>query len=109
MRTIPDIAPLLVPLEDAIRLHLIPALTDYAACSPILRDLLALPCRLGGMGIANPMDIADSQFDASVRVTATVPLKELIMDQSPTAFPLDVHSIKADVHSHHCSVIKARA
>ena len=43
MRTIPDIASLLAPLEDAIRLHLIPALTDYAACSPILRDLLALP------------------------------------------------------------------
>ena len=57
MRTIPDIAPLLAPLEDAIRLHLIPALTGYAACSPILRDLLALPCRLGGMEIANHMDI----------------------------------------------------
>ena len=70
MRIIPDIAPLLAPLEDAICLHLIPALTGYAACSPILRDLLALPCHLGGMGIANPMDIADSQFDASVKVTA---------------------------------------
>ena len=34
MRTIPDIAPLLVPLEDAIRLRLIPALTGYASCSP---------------------------------------------------------------------------
>ena len=109
MRTISDIAPLLAPLEDAIRLHLIPALTGYAACSPILRDLLALPCRLGVMGIANPMDIADSQFDASVRVTAIAPLKELIKDQSSTAFPPDVHSIKADVHSHHRSVIKARA
>ena len=70
MRTIPDIAPLLAPLEDAIHLHLIPALTGYATCSPILRDLLALPCPLGGMGIANLMDIADSQFDASVKVTA---------------------------------------
>ena len=98
---------LLAPLEDAIRLHLIPALTGFDACSPILRDLLALPCRLGGMGIANPIGIADSQFDASVKVTA--PLKELIMDQSLTASPPDVHSIKADVHSHHRSVVKARA
>ena len=88
MRTIPDIALLLVPFEDAIRLHLIPALTGFDACSPILRDLLALPCHLGGMGIANPIDIADSQFDASVKVTA--PLKELIMDQSLTASPPDV-------------------
>ena len=99
MRTIPDIAPLLAPLEDAICLRLIPALTSYTACSPILRDLLSLPCRLGGMGIVNPMhvDIADSQFDASIRVTA--PLKELILDQSLTASPLDVRSIKAEVHS----------
>ena len=56
MKTIPDIAPLLAPLEDAIRMHLIPALTGYA---PILRKLLSLPCRPGGMGIINPMDIAD--------------------------------------------------
>ena len=74
MRTIPDITLLLAPLEDAICLHLIPALTGYAACyrnNSILKDLLALLCCLGGMGIANPIDIvADSQFDASVRVTA---------------------------------------
>ena len=107
MRTIPDIASLPAPLEDAICLHLIPALTGFDTCSPILRDLLALPCRLGGMGIANPIDIADSQFDASVKVTA--PLKHLIMDQSLTASPPDVHSIKADVHSYHRSVVKARA
>ena len=107
MRSIPYIASLLAPFEDAIRLHLIPALTGFDACSPILRDLLALPCRLSGMGIANPIDIADSQFDASVKATA--PIKELIMDQSLTASPPDVCSIKADVHSHHCSVVKARA
>ena len=70
MRTIPNIASLPAPLEDAIRLHLIPALTGFDTYSSILRDLLALPCRLGGMGIANPIDIADSQFDASVKVTA---------------------------------------
>ena len=107
MRTIPDIAPLLAPLEDAIRLHLIPALTGSTACSPILRDLLSLPCRLGGMGIVNPMDIADSQFDASVRVT--VPLKELILDQSLTASPPDVRSIKTEAHSLRRSAAKVRA
>ena len=88
-------------------MHLIPALTRYVACSPILRDLLALPYHFGGMGIANPMDIGDSQFDASVKVTA--PLKQLIIDQSSTTSPPDVHSIKADVHSHHRSVTKVRA
>ena len=73
----------------------------------LLRDLLTLPCHLGGMGIANPINIADSQFDALVKVTA--PLKELIMDQSLTASPPDLCCIKVDVHSHHCSVVKARA
>ena len=37
---------------------------------PSLRDLLALPCCLGGMGIIDPTNIADSKFDASVEVTA---------------------------------------
>ena len=105
MRKILDIAPLLGPLEDAVRLRLIPTLAGYAACSPILRDLLSLPCCLGGMGIV--MDIADSQFDALIRVTAS--LKELIMDQSLTASPPDIQSIKADIHSYCRSVAKVRA
>ena len=46
------------------------ALTGNDFCSSIMRDLLALPCRLGGMGIVDPTNIADSQFDASVEITA---------------------------------------
>ena len=42
-------------------------------------------------------------FDASARATVAS-LKELIMNQSLTASPPDVLSIKADIHSHHCSV-----
>ena len=78
----------------AICLHLIPALTGYAACSPILRDLLALPCHLGGMGNVNPMDIADSQFDASVKVTA--PLKEF-SDNEPI---IDCLSTRCSLYQH---------
>lgn len=52
-RTIPDIADLLNPLEEAIQQHLIPALTGRPPCSKEERDLLALPIRLGGMGITN--------------------------------------------------------
>ena len=107
MRTIPDIAPLLTPLEDAIRLQLIPALTGNDFCSSILRDLLALPFCLGGMGIVDPTNIADSQFDASVEVTA--PLKSLIIHQSLAASLPDVSSIKANVHNHRCSASKAKA
>ena len=65
MRTIPNVGPLFQPLEDAIRLKLIPALTGHGACSALERDVLSLPCRLGGLGIVNPVDIADSQFTAN--------------------------------------------
>ena len=54
-RTIPDIQDLLHPLEMAIQQHFIPALTGREACSVAERDLLALPVRLGGMGLVNPM------------------------------------------------------
>ena len=57
-RTIPDIAELLQPLEDAIQQHLIPALTGCPPCSREERDLLALPVRLGGIGIINPVSIS---------------------------------------------------
>ena len=62
---------------------------------------------LVALGIVNPMDIADSQFDASVRVTAS--LKELILNQSLIASPPDVRSIKVDVHSHRRSITKVKA
>ena len=47
MRTIPDIHDLLLPLEDAITQHLIPALTGRGSCSTAERELLALPVRFG--------------------------------------------------------------
>ena len=69
MTTIPNVGPLFQPLEDAIRLKLIPSLTGHGACSALERDVLSLPCRLGSLGIVNPVDIADSQFTASIKIT----------------------------------------
>ena len=69
-RTIPDISDLLLPLEEAIQQHLIPALTGRPPCSMEERDLLALPVRLGGMGIINPVSSSQRVFEASVRLTS---------------------------------------
>ena len=69
-RTIPDVAELLQPLEDAIQQHLIPALTGRPPCSREERVLLALPVRLGGIGIINPVSISQSVFEASVKLTS---------------------------------------
>ena len=77
MRTIPDIGPLFKPLEDALYLKLIPSLTGHGSCSTSQRELLSLPCCLGGLGIVNPTIIADSQYDASTKITN--PLKDLII------------------------------
>ena len=53
LRTLRDIHDLLEPLEHAKSNLLIPVITDYR-CSPLERDVLALPVRLGGLGITNP-------------------------------------------------------
>ena len=42
--------PPLEPLSE----HLIPVLTGRPPCSSMIRDLLALPVRLGGLGIRDP-------------------------------------------------------
>ena len=76
-RTILHISPLLQPLEDRIRHRLIPALTGRPPPNDSERELLALPVRLGGLGIVNPTLLPNTEYQASVEVTA--PLKDLIL------------------------------
>ena len=78
LRTLPDIQDLLEPLESAISYTLIPAITDRQ-CGQLDRDILALPVRLGGLGIANPSSDANFYYTSSVKVTA--PLVEQIVLQ----------------------------
>ena len=68
-RTTTDIEHLLQPLEDAIHQILIPALTGRPPFSKVERDMLALPSRLGGLGIPNPSSNSQSSFHASVILT----------------------------------------
>ena len=68
-RTIPNIQDLLLPLENAIYQHFIPALMKHHVSSKIERELLALPVRLGGMGINNPTKESTHAFEASERIT----------------------------------------
>ena len=51
---IPNLSPLLQPLENTIALKFIPSLTGRKDCSEIERELFALPARLGGLGLSNP-------------------------------------------------------
>ena len=53
LRTLPDIQDLLQALEEAITKFLLPALVDHK-CSPLEREILALPVKKGGIGVTNP-------------------------------------------------------
>ena len=78
MRTIPGISSLLKPLEVVISSKFIPTLTGRLV-SDVERALLALPIRLGGVGIIDPQTVSDSEFGVSEEVAS--PLVELILQQ----------------------------
>ena len=84
VRTTPDIGSLLKPLEDTIRLKFLPALTGQNAPNNTERDLLALPARLGGIGIIDPTQLTASHYTTSKNVST--PLVSLILQQS-TSYP----------------------
>ena len=78
-RTTPNIHKLLIPLEGSIRTTLIPSICDRPAPNDLERDLLGLPPRLGGIGIANPVLTSDIDYSSSSEITQ--PLINLIQDQ----------------------------
>ena len=68
-----------IPLEDAIRLKLIPPLAHGRTLSDLERRLFALPGALGGMAVENPALEASHKHQASKNRTA--PLTSLIVNQ----------------------------
>ena len=79
MRLVPDMEELFQPLEDAIRHHLLPAMTGRPAFSDEERKLIALPVRDGGLGIPVQTSNAAKEYEASSTITA--PLVSLICNQ----------------------------
>ena len=71
---------LLQPLEEVLSTKFIPQLTGVNPPGQSTRDLLALPPRLGGLGLPNPTKIAGDQQVASKSITS--PLVDRIMHQS---------------------------
>ena len=75
----PDIQDLLEPLENAISHILIPTITERKR-NQLDRNILALPVRLGGLGLGKPSFEARREYASSVKVTK--PLVEQIVSQS---------------------------
>ena len=78
LRTLPEIQDLLQPLEEAITKFLLPALVDHK-CSPLEREILALPVKKGGIGVTNPCIEATLEYSVSRKVTTL--LVEQIQEQ----------------------------
>ena len=70
---------ILQPLETAIQSLFIPALSGQPPPNELVRDMLALPARLGGLGLTNPVATAEEQQAASQLISA--PLIERIVCQ----------------------------
>jgi len=79
LTNLPDIQDLLEPSENAISHMLIPAITERK-CNQLDRNVLALPVRLGGLGLGNPSLEARHEYALSVKVKK--PLVEQIVSQS---------------------------
>ncbi|CAB3991274.1 Hypothetical predicted protein [Paramuricea clavata] len=95
MRTIDGIGSMFQPLENAISAKLIPALTGRGPCSSVERTILSLPMRHGGLNLVNPVEVANSHYNASLKITE--PLKKMIISQTTTYKKIYLHNIKADL------------
>ena len=84
-RTTPNIADLIKPLEETIRKVFLPNLTGQNAFNDMERDMLALPARLGGLGILDPCRMSELHYSTCETISA--PLIRLILDQSETYAP----------------------
>ena len=79
MRTIENLENFILTLDKVIKQKLIPALFNNFQISEELRNFIALPFKLGGMGIINPVEIANEEYVNSRELTKK--LTNLIIQQ----------------------------
>ena len=98
-RMVKEASDLFLPLENAIRNTLIPALLGRDV-SPMERRMIALPYRYGGLGIRNPAETADLVYQTSCEVTSQ--LTDMICNRHTDLSLLDrekVHDKKKEMKS----------
>ena len=91
MRTTNGISDLFLPLEEAIKNILIPSLIGRTL-TPLERRIFSLPAKYGGMGILNPVEIAETEYAASLNITRI--LATAIKDQSISFEGIDWEQMK---------------
>ena len=104
--TIPEVLTHIQPLEDTIRFTLLPALLGKSV-SDIERDIIALPAKLGGLGIYNPTKTSDREYKCSREITEQ--LVDLIKDQQPSTDAInkaEIHKIKLNLKNEKNKILK---
>ena len=69
LRTVPDMADYLLPIEETLRSRFIPAITGGHICSDEERALPALPVKFGGSGLQNLCEVANTELLNSKEIT----------------------------------------
>jgi len=103
MRTTPDIADLFEPLESCITEQFLPSLFRQFKAD-VLREVIALPAKLGGLSIFNPILTAPSEYQYSR--SATEPLVNLILDQKISFESVNIHK---DIQDKKSLIAKSKA
>ena len=91
MCTTPDISHLLTPIEKKSRSKLLPSLTGINPIPDTLRDMAALSPKNGGLGIADPSSLSDSEYTFSTTINRS--LIDAIVENSWDTYNPNTESI----------------
>ena len=94
------------PLEDAIANIFLPALLEHN-CSLIEREILALPVGKGGIGVANPCNEAQLEYQPSRKITAPL-VKRIELQMHKIPDDLEIQVLKQDARKEKSCVLSER-
>ena len=97
LRVVPECGQLFQELEMSLFSRFLPAMFGVEV-SAVERRLFALPLRLGGLGIGNPMSLASHLFNSSVQATEHLARSIVGLEK----FELDSHFDHVSLNRLHC-------
>ena len=97
---------LLKSVDDIIDTQFIPAITDGHYCSPDERLLLALPVKMGGLGIPILSQISKLQNKNSINHSAALPQKIIHQDMYSRINLKEQNNIRNNITNQHEDIQK---
>ena len=91
---IPSLSTMLQPFEDVICTEFIPVIAGQPAPNDVIRALLTLLVRLGGIGHIDPAKTADAEYESSVRLIAQLVALIVAHEKSLGDFHAQQYSIR---------------